>query len=192
MKPDLKISQLANFKMNIGCNSISILFSIFFLLSPLLWRGVGGEAFAQSKKDVKENDIKSSTENTTVVENGKETFYKDTYTAFDKSGNMIEEIIYNPDGTVKKRHTMKYDKLSGKNKMEEVEYEGKDGLIISKKHTWTYNLDNDKTQELTYDGSGKLIRKEIYTYSNKGLKVEKKIYDGNNVLLETHKFSYKM
>lgn len=156
------------------------LVSLFFIL-PLL-------SFSQSKKDVKEHEIKSVSE-TVLVNDGSK--YKDSYTVFDKSGNMIEEILYNPDGTVKKRHTMKYDKLTGKNKMEEVEYEGKDGMTISKKHLWTYNLDNDKTQELTYDASGKLIRKEIYIYSNKGLKVEKKIFDGTNVLLETHKFEYK-
>ena len=39
--------------------------------------------------------------------------------------------------------------ITDKNKIEEVEYEGKDGNTMVKKHQWTYNLDNDKTSETT-------------------------------------------
>ena len=141
--------------------------------------------FAQSKKEIKSNKIKSSTEVHIIAGHEKDSTYKDTYQAFDKDGNTIEEIKFNPNGTVKKRRTFKFD--SDKNKTEEVEY---DGTTLSKKHQYSYNAHGDKVLEVTYDGSNKLVKKEVYIYNSLGLKVEHKIYDGNNVLIETHKFTY--
>ena len=143
--------------------------------------------FSQGKKDIKTYKIKATSENVTATEGGKDISFRDSYTAFDKNGNTLEDIQYNKDGTVKKKITTKYD--SNKNKTEEVEY---DGTGVIKKHLYSYNSKGDKTLEVTYDGSGKLIKKEVYLYNNKGLKVEKKIYDANNTLLETHKFTYEM
>lgn len=142
--------------------------------------------FSQSKKEVKENKIKSTTENVTAVENGKETAYKESYIAFDKNGNITEQTEYNKDGTVKSKLTMKYDNF--KNKTEELEYEGN---ILKQKRQFSYNNNGDKTVELTLDGSGKLLKKETYTYNKQGLRTEKKIYNSSNTLIETHTYSYQ-
>jgi len=160
------------------------------LIMTLLAFCICSASFSQKKKDIKKDKIKSTTETITKIENGKEVTYKDSYTSFDKNGNIIEEINYNKDGTVKKRHTSRFD--DGKNKTEEIEYEGVDGKAIQKKHQYSYNSKGDKILEITYDGAGKLIKKEVYTYNSLGLRDEKKVYDAKNVLIESHKYSYEM
>lgn len=154
-------------------------FCLWTVLTPIV-------LFAQSKKEVKENKIKSTLESVTIIENGKETTYKDTYTEFDKNGNIIAQTEYNRDGTIKRKVTSKYD--SFKNKTEELEYEGNH---LVRKRLFSYNGNGEKTLQVTYDGSGKLLKKEVFIYNNKGLRSEKKIYDATNNLIETHKYIYQ-
>ena len=142
--------------------------------------------FSQSKKEVKDNNIKSTTENITATEGGKEINYKDSYIAYDKNGNITEQTEYNKDGSVKNKLTMKYD--SFKNKTEELEYEGNN---LKQKRQFSYNSNGDKTVELTLDVAGKLLKKEMYTYNNKGLRTEKKVYNSTNALVETHVYTYQ-
>lgn len=52
------------------------------------------QLFSQSQKEVKENKIKSTAENVTAIENGKETTYKDSYIVYDKNGNITEQTEY--------------------------------------------------------------------------------------------------
>ena len=141
-------------------------------------------SFSQSKKEIKEYQIKSTTE--IVSEKGVTAPHKDSYTAFDKNGNITEFTEFNKDGTVKTKQTVKYN--SFKNKTEEVDYEGNS---IVRKRTYSYNADGEKEVELTYDGKGKIIKKEIFKYNNKGLRSEKKVYDASNTLLETHLYTYQ-
>ena len=142
--------------------------------------------FSQSKKEVKDNKIKSTTETIKATDGIKETAYKDSYIAFDKNGNITEQTEYNPDGSVKNKFTMKYDNF--KNKTEEIEYEGS---VLKQKRQFSYNANGDKTVELTLDSSGKLLKKETYTYNKQGLRVEKKVYNSANALVETHVYSYQ-
>lgn len=158
---------------------IKKIFCLWIFLTPLFLS-------SQSKKEVKENKIKSTLENVTIIENGKEITYKDTYTEFDKNGNIVAQTEYNKDGSVKKKITSKYD--SFKNKTEELEYEGNH---LVRKRLFSYNGNGEKTLEVTYDGSGKLLKKEVFIYNNKGLRAEKKIYDAANNLIETHKYIYQ-
>jgi hypothetical protein len=174
---------------------------------------------AQSRKQAKEYKIKSTTETTTLFENGKEgVTYKSSYKAFDKDGNVIEEVDYNKDGSTRKRVRTKY---AGKEKSEEIVENNKSakdnsedpkysrttwkhngngdkveetqydqaGNIIQRT-TFTYNSKGEKLMELTMDASGKIIRKEIYVYNAKGLKTEKKIYGPNDTLIKVIKYTY--
>lgn len=144
--------------------------------------------YSQSKEVISKFNVKSQTEIITEIVNGIESTFKDTYTAFDKNGNTVEEIKYSKDNSVKKRQTTEFNK--DQNKTEEDEYDSNGNL--KKKHIYTYNSNGDKILEVTYDSSGKISKKEAYEYNDKGLKIVKKIYNGNDVLVEVHKFTYEM
>ncbi len=174
---------------------------------------------AQSKKDIKNNKVKSITENITVVENGKTSNYKSQYTVYDKGGNVIERTEFMPDGTVKKKETFVFDKSGNKieeslvegktapdngkeaknykktskynvnnDKVEEIEYDGT-GKIV-KKTAMNYSTNGNKTLEVEYDGAGKISKKIIYTYNSKGLRVDRKEYEGDT-MTEEKKFDYQ-
>jgi hypothetical protein len=174
---------------------------------------------AQSKKQIKEQKIKTCTEMTTLYEGGKETStYKSGFRTFDKEGNTTEDTEFNTDGSVKRKEITKY---SGKNKVEEVvdqrgdkeadnapkpykkltyKYDGDGdkteeveydaaGTVV-KKTTYAYNKNKDKTFEMVYDGAGKLLKKTAYGYDGKGLKISKSIYGPGDVLLKMVKYTY--
>lgn len=177
--------------------------------------------FSQSKKEkklIKTYGVKSVTENVTETVNGKEATRKDSYTSYDKNANatVIEE--YRKDGTIKYKETSKYDSRGNKleeaifdaaennlnpeknlkhvckfdkndNKTEELEYDG-NGKLLTKTQN-SYNSNEDKILEVVYDASGKLIKKTVYLYNAKGLRVEKKEYDGSNTLLFDSKYTYE-
>jgi hypothetical protein len=148
--------------------------------------------FAQSKKDIKKNKIKSITEWNTKFQNGKEVSFKESFTVFDKNGRTIELTEYTKDGSIKKKESTKYDAYD--NKVEENKYENDQNSNSSKEKTkkiiYKYNINNDKIEEEEYDGNGKLLKKSIYSYDNKGLKVGKKTYVGDNVLETNRKYVY--
>jgi hypothetical protein len=141
---------------------------------------------AQSKKDIRENKIGSETSTITLTENGKEVTYKDTYTVYDKNGNVTEQTEYNKEGTIKRKETNKYN--ANKDKTEEVVYDGKDNT--TRKTTYFYNSNGQKIGEIEYDGSGKIIKQSMITYNADGFKTEKKTYDANKKLISTKKFTY--
>lgn len=179
------------------------------------------EASAQSKKEkklIKTYGIKSVTENVTETISGKETTRKDCYTAYDKNANVTAKEEYRKDGTLKYKETTKYDSKGNTleetlfdaaetqlnpeknikrvckcdkndNKTEELEYDGNGKLVT--KTNYSYNSNGDKTVEVVYDASGKLIKKIVYLYNSKGLRVQKKEYDGTNTLISDRKYTYE-
>jgi|ERR1035437_3820722 hypothetical protein len=159
-----------------------LVFSFLLLVSSQ------GEVFSQKKKEIKLNKIKTTTESITETNAGKEVTYKDTYSSFDKNGNILEEIKYNSDGTIKKKTVTKYDNF--KNKIEETEYDGNGNVV--KKQQCAYNSKGDKILEEEYDGNNKLTQKTVYIINSKGLRVEKRVYDSNNVLKKSYKITYEM
>ncbi len=182
---------------------------VFFCLAALSSCAI----FSQSKKQIKTYKIKSVTEyNVTTTGNVKE-----NYKAFDKNANTIEDVRYNPDGSIRQKEIFKYDKLGNKleeslyeqkkslpdpernykrvskyngnnDKIEEIEYDG-DGKVV-KKEVYTYNANGDKVTEITYDALSIIRKKGVYSYDNKGLKTEKKIYGPSGALDQTKKFEY--
>ncbi|MDQ3110199.1 MAG: hypothetical protein M3R17_09920 [Bacteroidota bacterium] len=150
-------------------------------------------AFAQSKKQAKEMKIKSATETVIVYKDGKESAnYKSDYTTFDKEGNTLVQIEYNPDGSVRRRETTKY---AGKEKTEEiVEHPGtssdNNDQKKYKKTTWKYNSSGEKTEEVEYDAAGNVTKKTTYAYNSKGYRAFEMEYDGTGRLLKKSAFSY--
>src|SRR4051812_7667772 len=160
------------------------LFCLFFLLIFSFL------SFGQSKKEIKKNKIKSITELTSVIENGKEITFKDYYYVFDKEGRGIEETDFNKNGSVQKKQSSKYD--NNDNKIEETYFHDKElktneeraiAESAQNKNIRTvnkYNANNDKTEESTFDVStGKLINKERFSYNAKGEKILEETYNGD-------------
>jgi len=190
--------------------SRNVVLFFLILIKPFL-------LFSQSKKEVKNYKIKSLTEWITITENGKEIKYKDSFISWDKNGNITEKTDYNRDGTIKKKETAVFDSNGNKigetlfdlktpadkidknekftykydmedNKIEEVEYDGS-GKVLTKKLS-SYNSYNQKTVEVTYDGNGKITKKSVYLYNSKGLRVEKKDYNVTNILQSVKTYIY--
>lgn len=159
---------------------LKILF--FFLIFMLTISSLS----AQSKKDIRNNKVGSETTFVTVIENGKEITFKDSYTVYDKNGNVSEQTEFNRDGSIKNKETNKYD--VNKNKIESTEYNDKDKTNI--KTTFVYDKNDQKILETEYDTKGKIIRQSAYIYNNKGFKTEKRTVDGNKKLILIKKYNY--
>lgn len=101
-----------------------ILFSIIILSGCLMLS-------AQSEREIKAMQI---VEKETWNYTDSKSKFLETLEKFDKEGNLIEEIKYNPDRGIKK-HTK-----------------------------WTYNNNNDKLTETEFDDSGKIISRKEYEY----------------------------
>lgn len=156
-------------------------------------------SFGQSKKDVKENKIKSVTEFVTFTENGKEITYKASYIAFNKKGEVIEETEFTKNGTIKKRETKKYD--VNDNKTEETFFELKEKKtpkpapekveITNIRTVFKYNAHNDKIEIIELDvTNSKLITKQLFFYNNKGEKDKEETYNAENKIIKKATFFY--
>jgi len=167
----------------------------FFLFGILL---VSFSAFGQSKKEIKNNKIKSIAVWQADVENGKTVTYKDSYEEFDKQGRSILKIEYNKEGKIKRKKTAKFDSFN--NKIEVTEFDLKDSINIKK--TFKYNALKDKTEETEYNSAGEVIKKTTFKYDDNGNKVSeitnnatgnviKKVdfkYNEKNIKVEKHNY----
>src|SRR6188508_2931821 len=86
-------------------------------------------AFAQSKKNVKKNKVKSITVTKTFTRDGKEITLKDSYEKYDSDANLLEEITYNDSGQVTLHESFQYNKNG--DVTEEIHY--KDETKVKKK-----------------------------------------------------------
>jgi hypothetical protein len=175
--------------------------------------------YSQSKKEkkaIKTWGIKSVTEMVTENVNGKEIIRKDSYTTYDKNGDITYNEEYRKDGTLKHKESEKYDSKGNKleetvfdiaearseknikktykydseeNKIEENEFDENGKLL--KKTQYTYNSTGEKVSEVEYNGLGKVSKKTVYAYDSKGLKAIKKEYDANNQVLSTKTYQYE-
>lgn len=141
---------------------------------------------AQSKKEIRNNNIASETTYITVVENGKQIKYKDSYVTYNTAGEKTEDVEYGKDGKVKNRKIYKYNS-EGK-LTEESEYSAKSGK--TKVYKYTYDEKGNKLSETEYDSSGKMVQKYVYTYDEKGFKSERKTYNASNKLVAVKTYVY--
>ncbi len=105
---------------------------MIFLCAFLCW--VSGPAYGQSEKTLKSLGVSNKE---TWRHTGTNTKYLESLEKFDDNGNLVEEIEYESDKSIKK-HTL-----------------------------WTYNSNNDKTTETELDASGKTVSKTVYEYNGK-------------------------
>lgn len=166
--------------------------------------------WAQSKKLVLKNKIKTCTEVSTKIEDGK-TIAKKEFTAFDENGNKTEEtiylndqlqeketfqfnkandviqhVIYDVDGSIKKKITKQYN--ANGDLIEESTFDGQDKR--KKKELTAYNAFGEKISEITYDGEGNLKEKAVYKHDGKGLKTERLTYDAEGRLVGKKTYTY--
>ena len=80
-----------------------------------------GTVFSQSKKDIKKNKVKTVSVSKTFTKDGKEITLKESFNKYDADGNMVEEINYDENGTVKGHQSFVYTKNG--DKTEEAHYE---------------------------------------------------------------------
>ncbi len=186
-------------------NYLKYFFSLTILFFSL-------NSFAQNKKDIKKNKVKSCEVSKTFTKDGKEITLKESFEKYDANGNIIENIQYEENGEIKSHESYIFNKDN--DKTEEVHYdaEGK----VKKKLVTKYNANEDKVEETEYDGGGALKEKNMYSYNangnriaevtldpnnnitkkitnifdNKGMKTERRTYDGKNVLLSVKKYTY--
>jgi hypothetical protein len=152
------------------------------LIVSLMTFIVGTNCFAQSKKDIKKNGIRSVT--VTDNENGKSLNNKVSY--FDKTGETVEETDYDKDGSLKTIHKYKFNKDG--DILEEEEHDGKTKAV--EKHIYKYNKLGERIEEQILDSNGKMTKTHYYTYNSKGLKTERKTVDANGKVICVRTYNY--
>ena len=174
-------------------------------------------SFAQSKKQIREYNIRSVTETVMLFENGvqKET-YKSLLMSWDKKGNLVEEAAWNRDGSVKYREIRLFDgeveteetleypagkrpsekplfrktvsKYADGNRTEQQIFD-KEGKL-DETTTFTYNGMGDKTGEIVTDAAGQKTGYNTYEYDKKGLRVLKEEFKGDGTVKKKTTYVY--
>ncbi|MEO5675123.1 MAG: hypothetical protein ABIQ74_10795 [Chitinophagales bacterium] len=165
---------------------------------------------SQSKSEIKDRKIKSVTTSTFDIRKGDSTFKKNL-SRYDRQGNVIESIDYDPHGNIKDHEQFQYNshgdevlyiQLSSDQKvMRKIESRYNkwnnltekittdEGGNLSEKIELTYNPSSDPVLESTYDRDGKIIRHTEYIYDSRGMLIGKKIYNEKNILIYSKEFS---
>ena len=184
------------------------------LLIILICVALSAGVYAQKKKEIKENKIKSITTWQGNKKDSKAEGYKLDYTLYDRSGRWLEKTEFKKDGSIDKKETVKYDAYD--NKIEETDFDTKQGGSVNKKVTYkynakgdcieeaeykagvlntksvyTYNANGQKTTEMVYDGAGNLQKKHVYTYNSKGMKETRQTYNKDGVLESGRQYLYE-
>lgn len=114
---------------------------------------------AQSKSQIKDQNIKS----TTIIEydysTGKETQKKVSFEKFNAQGLVVEYIDYDKNGKQKEKIVYSYNE-SGK-LIEEAYYSSNNKLDKLYKYTYNNGLKQSKEK---YDNNKKLVWKKVYEY----------------------------
>ncbi|MEI6900219.1 MAG: hypothetical protein WCL00_10090, partial [Bacteroidota bacterium] len=140
-------------------------------------------------KGEKKHKIKSATTLRTVYENGKPTTIKESFEVFDKNGNTIELTEFAKDGSVQRKETYSYD--NNNNVTEEIIRDPRKN--IDHKKTYRYSVIKDKTplvEESEFNASGSLVKKTAYTYNASGKKASETVTDGSGVVISKQLFIY--
>ncbi|MBN2214061.1 MAG: hypothetical protein JW723_07445 [Bacteroidales bacterium] len=78
---------------------------------------------------------------------------------FDEEGNLIEEIKYNPDGSIRKH--FKYTFNENNDILTEIEYDASGRVIYKTEHVYEGLL---KISKKEFNEKGKLVSSKVYKY----------------------------
>ena len=118
-------------------------------------------SFAQSENEIAADKIKSITVMNSDEKTGVDTYHKETVSTFDQKGNLLEEIHFNDDGTIKDHSKYTYDANGHKLTQTDLDASGK----TVKKEEYTYDAKGNKLSKIVTDGSGKTKSKKKYVYT---------------------------
>jgi antitoxin component YwqK of YwqJK toxin-antitoxin module len=111
---------------------------------------------AQSGKEIKAMQIVSKETWNYTDDKSK---FLETLEKFDKEGNLVEEIEYNPDRSIKKHTKWTYN--GNNDKLTETEFDEKGRVISKTEYKYEGSL---RTSRKKYDEKGKLISWKIYKF----------------------------
>jgi hypothetical protein len=114
---------------------------------------------AQKKKSIQANKIKSTTVLNEDYEKNNGRSVKESYTKFDESGNIAEEIEYDDYGKEKKHIISEYDDSDNKIKEIYINQKGVKEKVIEYKYE-----EGLKTEKIVYLPNGKVKSKKKYVY----------------------------
>jgi len=114
---------------------------------------------AQSKGQIKEHNIKSTTVTEFNYESGRESKKKESFEKFNAKGQVVESIDYDKAGKQKERIEFDYNEFN--DCVEERIYN--EGDKLEKVYKYTYKGELKQTKE-KYDAKGKLLWKKVYSY----------------------------
>jgi uncharacterized protein YkuJ len=167
------------------CISKKSFFKFLIVILFPIWGS--GDIFAQSKKDIRKNNIKGITEIITEYDGGKEVTHNDVSRKFDKEGEVIQEINYDKNGVLKEKTLTKNNKDGDKIEETIFDANGKQ----SKRFAYKYDGFGQKIEEIEYDAKNILFTKSVYSNNAKGLKTERKTYDAKGKLIQVKKYIYE-
>ena len=174
-------------------------------------------ANAQSKKQVREYNIRAAIETKISFTNGVESGrYVREKLAWDKKSKLVSEERYQANGELVYRETLLYkgdfaieetqeypkqkrviDKseflktvntYSGADKIKEEDFDRNNKLIV--KRISTFNRFGDKIEEIEYSAEDAIISKTTYQYDKRGLKTEKLTTDSAGVPMSRITYEY--
>jgi hypothetical protein len=115
--------------------------------------------FSQKKKSIQANKIKSTTVMQEDYEKNKGLSLKESFTKFNESGDIIEEIEYDDNGKEKLHIQYEYDDNDNKTKEIYINIKGLREKVIEYKYE-----DGLKIEKIVYLPNGKVKSKKKYIY----------------------------
>lgn len=122
---------------------------------------IGFFANAQSKKNIKKNNIKEITTYNYVTKLAKTYKIKDNYSEYNEKGYLIKEINYNKEGKIK--YTKKYYYDTDNNKIKEEVFSANNKLEKTIITTYKNGL---KTSKIVKNNNGSVISKKEIEYTH--------------------------
>ena len=186
--------------------------NICLLLLIVSW-GLISPLAAQSRKTIRDLKIRSAVMHQTDYKNGRAESEKRTFSTYDKKGNPLLEIEYNPDSSYRRMEKFVYDrkgnpvqissfdeqgKLATTTSIEYDTFGNKTAEVVSdssqhvlEKTTIHYTSFGLKSSEITTDAHNQQKRKTEYRYDARGALTERSIYNGAGELISVRRYTYQ-
>ncbi len=182
-----------------------------FLL--IFYPGLYSPLAAQSRKTIRDLKIRSVEMHQTDFKNGLVESEKSSFSTYDKKGNPLLEIEYNPDSSYRRMEEFVYDrkgnpvqisrynehgKLTAITRIEYDNFGNKSAEVVSdstqhvlEKTTFHYTSFGLKSLEITTDALARQKRKTEYRYDAHGALIERSIYNESGELISVRRYTYQ-
>lgn len=113
---------------------------------------------AQTPKEARDLNLKTKTTWVTEKKGKKEISYKKFELRFDKDGNLIQEVEFNPKGDIIKNISYQYD---GKNKVREIHFDREGKIVKRIEYVFSKKILSEIQQ---YNSNNELQKREQFIY----------------------------